>query len=65
MPFFYFTYALPVEYIISPEVVARLEAIEKEAVSLVEKEENSEKALELLNQCIEIESKYPSAYNNR
>ncbi|GAA5802506.1 hypothetical protein EDC94DRAFT_392074 [Helicostylum pulchrum] len=53
------------KYIISPEVIARLEALEKEAVSLVEKEENSEKALELLNQCIEIESKYPSAYNNR
>jgi hypothetical protein len=34
-------------------------------VILVEKDGDTEKALSLFNQCIEIESKYPSAYNNR
>lgn len=53
------------EYKISPETIVRLEAIEKEAVTLVEKDANSDKALKLFNQCIEIESKYSSAYNNR
>ncbi|CAO3633778.1 unnamed protein product [Mucor hiemalis] len=47
-------------------MITKLETLEKEAVSLVEKDEkNSDEALALFNKCIELESKYPSAYNNR
>lgn len=57
---------IAIEYEISPEMISKLEALEKEAVALVEKDEkNSDEALALFNQCIELESKYPSAYNNR
>ncbi|KAI9474037.1 MAG: hypothetical protein EXX96DRAFT_580360 [Benjaminiella poitrasii] len=54
------------KYSISPEVEKKLQAMEKEAVGLVEEnEENANKALDLLDQCIKIENKYASAYNNR
>lgn len=59
------TEAFRIEYVIAPETVTKLEAMEKEAVMLVEQKQDTESALEILNKCIEMESKYASAYNNR
>lgn len=54
-----------IEYTISPELQSKLEAMEKEAVGLVEEKQDTAKALEILGQCIQLEDKYASAYNNR
>ena len=53
------------EYTFSDETLAKLESMEKEAVVLVEKDQDTEKALSILNQCIDMEKNYASAYNNR
>ncbi|KAK4519755.1 uncharacterized protein ATC70_009996 [Mucor velutinosus] len=53
------------KYTISPELQSKLEAMEKEAVMLVEEKQDTAKALEILGQCIQLEDKYASAYNNR
>ncbi|KAI8063591.1 tetratricopeptide repeat protein 36-like protein [Gongronella butleri] len=49
---------------ISPEVLEKLQGLERDAVALAEKDD-LEGALKLLNQCIDTESDYASAYNNR
>lgn len=54
-----------IEYTISEETIEKLKALEKEAIDLVEKDQNYTKALSLLDECIQIEDKYASAYNNR
>ncbi|OBZ86794.1 Tetratricopeptide repeat protein 36 [Choanephora cucurbitarum] len=53
------------KYTFSDETLAKLESMEKEAVVLVEKDQDTEKALSILNQCIDMEKNYASAYNNR
>jgi hypothetical protein len=49
---------------IDPEVLSKLKTMEQQAVDLAEKED-TEGALKILNQCIELEKDYASAYNNR
>ncbi|KAI8979213.1 hypothetical protein BDF20DRAFT_912838 [Mycotypha africana] len=51
------------KYNIPAEKLAQLQTLEKEAVKIAETD--SGKALELLNECISMEDKYASAYNNR
>ncbi|KAI7907594.1 uncharacterized protein BX663DRAFT_425084 [Cokeromyces recurvatus] len=54
------------KYSISPEVEEKLKAMEKEAVELIEaNQENMNKSLKILNECIKMDNKYASAYNNR
>ncbi|KAF7727109.1 Tetratricopeptide repeat protein 36 [Apophysomyces ossiformis] len=47
-----------------PELLERLQKLEKEAIALAESG-NMDAALETLNKCIDIEKDYASAYNNR
>ncbi|KAI8638635.1 hypothetical protein BD408DRAFT_485379 [Parasitella parasitica] len=53
------------KYTVSSDVQSRLEAMEKEAIGLAEEKQDTAKALEILCQCIQMEDKYASAYNNR
>ncbi|KAI9246202.1 hypothetical protein BY458DRAFT_528140 [Sporodiniella umbellata] len=53
------------KYAISAEMVSKLEGLEKECVRIADSENDLEKALKVVNQCIELEPKYASAYNNR
>ncbi|KAI8366917.1 hypothetical protein BD560DRAFT_436038 [Blakeslea trispora] len=53
------------KYTFSAETLAKLELMEKEAVLSVERDQDTDKALSILNQCIEAEKNYASAYNNR
>jgi hypothetical protein len=54
----------PLVKTIDPEVLSKLKTMEQQAVDLAEKED-TEGALKILNQCIELEKDYASAYNNR
>ena len=54
-----------IEYNIALELIPKLEQLEKESVQAAEKENDLNKALDLINQCIQLEPKYASAYNNR
>ncbi|KAI8334571.1 hypothetical protein BC941DRAFT_431579 [Chlamydoabsidia padenii] len=49
---------------IDPDLLVKLKAMEQQAVDLAEKND-TEGALVILNQCIELEKEYASAYNNR
>ncbi|KAI9305577.1 hypothetical protein BJ944DRAFT_200797 [Cunninghamella echinulata] len=49
---------------IEPEKLEKLKSMEKEAIDLAEKNE-LDSALKILNECIELENEYASAYNNR
>ncbi|CAO3644910.1 unnamed protein product [Cunninghamella blakesleeana] len=49
---------------IEPEKLEKLQKLEKEAIELAEKED-LDGALKVLNQCIDLEPEYASAYNNR
>ncbi|KAG1048865.1 hypothetical protein G6F43_008774 [Rhizopus delemar] len=53
------------KYNIALELIPKLEQLEKESVQAAEKENDLNKALDLINQCIQLEPKYASAYNNR
>ncbi|CEI89130.1 hypothetical protein RMCBS344292_03499 [Rhizopus microsporus] len=52
------------KYEISSDLLPKLEQLEKDAVSAAEGNDLN-KALVLINQCIQLEPKYASAYNNR
>ncbi|KAG1436987.1 hypothetical protein G6F56_013315 [Rhizopus delemar] len=53
------------KYTINPETLIKLEQLETESVNSVEKNNDLEKALTIINQCIQMEPTYASAYNNR
>ncbi|CAO3684497.1 unnamed protein product [Rhizopus stolonifer] len=53
------------KYTIAPETLIKLEQLETESVNTVEKNNDLEKALTMINQCIQMEPTYASAYNNR